>query len=387
VKWHRHRIRLRRAYALIATCLGLAGISALLIVAFHTGRGDVPGHTESAEFYVVIAYTGIPGGRGAYLAEVRRTGSGALTATLPPLPSGWHLAGGVSASTDPREFFVRATTTTGCSAASASSFFRFGVNGAGQISGFGPVGPRLNAFVSQFSVSPNAARIAFATSDCGTGPNGANAWQAAVHVMTLSSGQVVTWRNNDPGSAPARAVAQAGPMSWTKNGRMLVVEYQWVQGDPPFYLRVFGINADSPGGLARAHAHVLLSQDANCSMCVYQALIDPSGTALTVAAMRRLSTGKGFAKYRQWLITTNLTAHRSADVLFTSTRSGCGLAPILYAAGPDQGWILESGVQLGWIRGGRLVPLSPGTGWLLQSGADGCRLVRSGPLVAGIAST
>jgi hypothetical protein len=409
VKWHGRRNRLLHVYAPIA-CLGLAGISALLIVAFHAGHGGAPrlgggsrvagrdvqdaahggspiynGATAgNPGFYVVIAYAGTPRGRGAYLAEVRRAGSGAVTAILPPLPSGWHLGAGVSASTDPREFFVRATTA-GCSAASASSFFRFGVNGAGQISGFGPVGPQVHAFVSQFSVSPNASRIAFTTGDCGVGPNGANAQQAAVHVMTLSSGRVVTWWNDPASGAPVGAVAAAGPMSWTQNGRMLAVEYQWIQGDPPYYLRVLGINADSPGGPIQAHARVLLSQGANCGTCVYQALIDPSGTALTVTAMRQLSKGKPFAEYQQSVLTMALTAHRSASVLFTSTRSGCGVAPILYAAGSDQSWILQSGVQLGTISGGRLVPLPPGTGWQLHLGRNGCSLVRSGPLVTGIA--
>jgi len=70
--------------------------------------------------------------------------------------------------------------------------------------------------------------------------------------------------------------------------------------------------------------------------------------------------------------------------LFTSVRTGCGADPLLAGDGSGRNWILTSGVQLGRISRGHLVPLPPGTGFTLQDTPGGCRLRSSGPHVMGV---
>jgi hypothetical protein len=396
----------RWVYATAVLCLALAGAAVLLLTGGHAGRNGKTGKTASyrrnlmagglstyhgpaaavPEFYVVIAYTGTPGQSGTNRAEVRRTGSGAVTAALPPLPVGWYLGAGVSASTSNREFFVKAATTARCSAGSVTRFYRFFITGTGQISGFGPVGPEIRGLVGQFSASPDGSRMAFTTQACGIGPGGANAQQPAIEVMALSTGDIVTWRNTVTTATPGRVAGQPGPLSWTADGAVLAVDYHWRQSDGPQYFGVLGLDAKGSGGSLQAHSRVLLSQGGDCGTCVYKALIDPAGTALTAVAMQQLPASKQADEYREWVISIPLVTSRTgSSILFTATRSECGADPVLYGGGSAGNWILESGVQLGWVGQGHLISLSPGTGLLLRTSDGGCSLLQSGPLVAGIA--
>ena len=94
--------------------------------------------------------------------------------------------------------------------------------------------------------------------------------------MNLTSGAVRSWHNTVSAATPARVTTQIGAMSWTADGRTLVADYLWQlpEGSPD--LAVLGLDATSSGGSLQAHSHLLFSQGARCTVCVYTALTSPT---------------------------------------------------------------------------------------------------------------
>jgi hypothetical protein len=100
--------------------------------------------------------------------QVRRTSDCAITAVV-PLPAGWLMTGGISATASDRTFFAAAFSAKRCpvqagaggisSAPHATRFFRFTVNDrrAGHLT---VVGPPVSGIVGSIAVSPDGSRIA-----------------------------------------------------------------------------------------------------------------------------------------------------------------------------------------------------------------------------------
>ncbi len=157
--------------------------------------------------------------------QVRRTSDCAITAVV-PLPAGWALTGGISATAGDRTFFAAAFSAKNClaqagaggisSAAHETRFFRFTVNGQGRAGRLTVVGPPVSGIVGPIAASPDGSRIAFNASNTSfVGPgkvcSGGDAeGSAAISVIDLSSGKIHTWQAM--GMPPARPGPESLPV-------------------------------------------------------------------------------------------------------------------------------------------------------------------------------
>src|SRR5262249_39613970 len=139
--------------------------------------------------------------------QVRRTSDCAITAVV-PLPAGWVLTGGISATADNRTFFAAAFSARRCPvpagarglslAAPETRFFRFAINGQGRAGRLTVVGPPVAGLVGPTAVSPDGSRIAFNAANANfVGPGkaceGGEAEGAAIRVIDLATGKIRTW--------------------------------------------------------------------------------------------------------------------------------------------------------------------------------------------------
>jgi hypothetical protein len=317
--------------------------------------------TPPPPFYVTIVSMGPQ----LVTAQVRRTSDGQVTGTLPALPAGLTLGRSISVTADDRTFTVAAATTTVCPSAAPTQtrFYQFSVTSTGHVTGLRAVGkPVIGELVSEFAASPDGTKVAYAQQGC---PAPVSAmYVGVIHVMNLTSGAVRSWHNTVSAATPARVTTQIGAMSWTGNGRTVVVDYLWKPEEGSPELAVLGLDATSSGGSLQAHSHLLFSQDASCTVCLYTALISPGGSTLTAVgeiAVPPLPSEPGNPWYRLLVLRLSLATGRPSGILYRSAPlvgSYAGLVPVLSADGQAQHWLLwNDPEQYGWISGGKLIPL------------------------------
>jgi hypothetical protein len=322
--------------------------------------------TPPPAFYVTIVSTGITRtGRELMTAQVRRTSDGQLTGTLPALPAGWILGRSISVTADDRTFTLAAETPTVCpsSAPTQTRFYQFSVTSTGHVTGLRAVGkPVIGEPVNEFAASPDGTKVAYAQQGC-PAPVSAS-YVGVIHVMNLTSGAVRSWHNTVSAATPARVTTQIGAMSWTANGRTVVADYLWEPEEGSPDLAVLGLDATSSGGSLQAHSHLLFSQGASCTVCVYTALISSDGSTLTAVAetsVPPLPSHPGNPWYRLMVLKLSLTTGQPSGILYRSAPSVgayAGLVPVLSTDGQAQHWLLwNDPEQFGWISGGKLVPL------------------------------
>ena len=303
--------------------------------------------------------------------QVRRTSDCTITAVV-PLPAGWLLTGGISATADDRTFFAAAFSAKSCpvpagaggisSAAHETRFFRFAVNDQGRAGRLTVVGPPVAGLVGPIAVSPDGSRIAFNAADAsfvgpGTACTGGEAEGAAIRVLDLATGKIRTWQTPEMPPAPAGTSVTPHEVSWMADGRTLAVSYVWPTNPsgPQLSMAVAALDTTSSGGSLQAHSHLLWSQPQNCVFCVQEALISPDGKSLAAAAIQQTTYG-----YRTALLRIALPSGRYR-VLYESPAQTNSTSTFTQD-GSGQHVILVSGSQAGWIRAGKLVLLqAPGS--------------------------
>jgi hypothetical protein len=325
--------------------------------------------TAPPPFYVTIVSMGITrDGRELMAVQVRRTSDGQVTGTMPGLPAGWILGRSVSVTADDRTFTVAAETPTVCpsSTATRTRFYQFRVTSTGHVTGLRAVGkPVTGEPVSEFAASPDGTEVAYAEQGC---PEAASAGLTAgvIHVMNVTSGAVRSWHNTVSAATAARVTNQIGAMSWTADGRTLVADYLWQLPEGSLDLAVLSLDTTSSGGSLQAHSHLLFSQGARCTVCVYTAVTSSDGSTLTAVAASSvppLPSHPGMPRYRLWVLRLSLATGQPSGILYRSapsngTYNDGGLVPVLSADGQAQHWILwNDPEQFGWISGGKLIPL------------------------------
>jgi hypothetical protein len=296
--------------------------------------------------------------------QVRRTSDCAITAVV-PLPAGWLLTGGISATANDRAFFAAAFSAKSCPTQGGPSpnfappahetrFFRFAVNDQGRAGRLTVVGPPVSGIVGPVAVSPDGSRIAFnAANGNFVGPGGAceggEAAGDAISVIDLVTGKIRTWQSMDMPPAPAGTGVTPGAVSWLADGRTLAVSYVWPTSEtgPQLSLAVAALDTNSGGGSLQAHSRVLWSEPKKCVFCVQEALISPDGKSLTALASQQTADGS-----RNALLQSALPSGRYR-VLYESPLTQDGSGRYI---------IVVSGSQAGWIRAGKLVLLgAPGS--------------------------
>ena len=288
--------------------------------------------------------------------QVRRTSDGAVTSVV-PLPVGWSLTGGISATANDRTFFAAAFSAKRCSAAHETRFFRFVVNNQGRAGRLTLAGRPVTGIVGPIAASPDGSRIAFNAGNAsfagpGKGCGGQTAGGAAVRVIDLATGKIRTWQTPEMPPAPAGTSVTPGAVSWMADGRTLAVSYVWPASTsgPQLSVAVAALDTTSGGGSLQAHSRVLWSQPQKCVFCVEEALISPDGKSLTATANQQTAHG-----YRDALLRITLPSGRYR-VLYKSP-AATNSPPTITQDGSGQHVIFVSGSQVGWISTGKLVSL------------------------------
>ena len=388
------RRRMGRLRAWLVPVGAAAGVTAIILTAVtlagHPGtvpaRGTGPGQAPASAGPGITSLAGVPSDPGTrtppppfyvtivstgpelMTAQVRRTSNGQVTGTVPALPADWILGRSVSVTADDRTFTVAAETPTVCPSSSATRtrFYQFSVTSTGHVAGLRAVGkPVTGEPVSEFAASPDGTEVAYAEQGC-VAPISAASYAGVIHVMNLTSGAVRSWHNTVSAAIPARVTTQIGAMSWTADGRTVVADYLWEPEEGSPDLAVLGLDATSSGGSLQAHSHLLFSQGARCTFCVYTAPISSDGSTLTTVAaspVPPLPSHPGMPRYRLWVLQLSLATGQPSGILYRSapsngTYNDGGLVPALSTDGQAQHWLLWNDPdQYGWISGGKLVPL------------------------------
>jgi hypothetical protein len=312
--------------------------------------------------------------------QVRRTSDCAITAVV-PLPAGWLLTGGISATAGGRTFFAAAFSASRCPvqpgaggisvAVHKTRFFRFAVNDQGRAGRLTVVGPSVAGLVGPIAVSPDGSRIAFNASntsfagpgkDCASGQAEGG---AAVRVIDLATGKIRTWQSDTMPPAAGTGVTP-GAVSWMADGRTLAVSYVWPPNPsgPQLSMAVAALDTTSGGGSLQAHSRLLWSQPDKYAFSVQEALISPDGKSLTAAATQQTAHG-----YRNVLLQIALPSGRYRT-LYESPPETYSISTITQD-GTGQHVIVVSGSQAGWVRAGKLVLLgAPGSALQLSDGID-----------------
>jgi len=390
------RRRLGRLRAWLVPVVAAAGVTAIILTAVTlaghqgtipapgTGPGQAPGsagsgitslagvpsdpgtRTPPPPFYVTIVSRGLSrDGLQLMTVQVRRTSDGKVTGTV-PAPAGWILGRSISVTADDRTFTIAAQTQTVCpsSTATQTRFYQFNVTRTGHVTGLRAVGkPVTGEPVSEFAASPDGTKIAYAEQGC-VAPLTAASYAGMIHVMNVTSGAVRSWHNTVSAATPARVTPQIGALSWTANGRTLVADYLWQPEEGSPDLAILALDATSSGGSLQAHSHLLFSQNAHCTVCLYTALISPDGSTLTAVAetsVPPLPSHPAEPWYRLLVLQFSSATGQPSAILYRSgpsVGSYQGLVPVLSTDGQAQHWLLWNDPEgYGWISGGKLVPL------------------------------
>ena len=332
------------------------------------GVPSVPGtQTRPPAFYVSIVGMGLSrDGLQLMAVQVRRTSDGKLTGTVRGLPAGWILVRNISVTADDRTFTVAAQTQPVCpsSTPTKTRFYQFTVTSTGRVTGLRAVGQLVTGEpVSEFAASPDGTEVAYAEQGCAES-NSAMANTGVISVMNLTSGAVRSWRNTVSAATPARVTDQIGQLSWTADGRTLVADYLWVPPEGSLDLAVLSLDATSSGGSLQADSHVVFSQNARCTVCVYTAVISADGSTLITAAASAAPPSRrnpGTPRYFLSVVQFSLATGQPSGIWYRSGASDGayndgGLVPVLSADGPGQHWILWQDPEgFSWLSGGKQI--------------------------------
>jgi hypothetical protein len=366
----------------LAAAAGIVVIAAGTVIAAHlgsstgtdaaTGAGSNQTTTGTAaqaprpEFYLTVTYPA--SGQNVLQFQVRRINGGAVTGsrTIPAGGVGWggYLA---SAAGDRTFYFARYPCTT--NAVPHTTFDRITITNSGRISGFAPAGPSVQGMVTAFAVSPGGSQVAYNAlpGDCAGGGFMSPA-AGSVSVEDLSTGAVRTWQDTT-------AQGAVGRLSWTPDGRTLIVDEAPRGPERRVDLTVFALDPSaSGGGSLQAHSATLLRQNGSCSTCVATALAGPDGKLIELESQ---GTGQ---RTRMLVVSVPTRAGSPRTVLYAGPSGApsnaadntdlftdsSGQWPLLWPAGglsPRN----QAFVPAGWISGGRLHPL-PGVGRVSPQG-------------------
>ena len=329
-------------------------------------RRAAAGATGAAlpEFYMALDTNS----NGSVLA-VHRTAGGAVTASIgvPGLRTG-----NIAADASDRAFFV-ASAQSCTTAPTVSRFYRIMITVSGKISGLVKTGSPIQGTVADLAVSPDGSRIAYSLKPNVRCENYSTATvpQDVVHIMDLSTGSIRTWHNTATAASPARVLRMLGGLSWTPDGRTLIVSYlwagQWNLPDRDHNLAVLGLDTSSSGGSLQAHSRVLWHQE-SCVTCVREALAGP-GDSLTAVELRPV----GQQDTRQLVVRIPLTSGRPQTVLYSALAAmpATDLETTAVFADSSGQWVItwplidlnrpgKESIPADWISGGKLHSL-PGT--------------------------
>lgn len=329
-----------------------------------------PDSSAPPEFYLTLWPP--PDHPGTSVLQVHRTSDGTLTGSM-PFPGLMLQEGYLTADASDREFYV-ASWPSCTSAVPVSRFYRITITGSGQISGYHAVGVPVSGIVNALAVSPDGSRMAYAiqsTERC-VNPPFKEPSPSAVHIMDLATGSVRTWQNTVRTATPTRILELANGLSWTPDGRTLVVNYIWSAGDSPGRwqenVAVLALDTTSSGGSIQAHSRLLLHASPGCVTCLVDALAGP-GSSLTVSEVQTAGSNPRLKR----VVLVQLGGGQRDRVLFSSpvTDSSQVLSEPAIFADPSGRYLIiwpltdMSGqawttVSAGWISGGTVHRL-PGT--------------------------
>jgi hypothetical protein len=362
--------RRRRRPAWIAPVAAVASV--LLVVGLGIAvTGQLPGSGQAGgapavaalpRYYVEAGYSGT--------TVVRSTATGAVTARVPyPRPNP-ELTGLPTVAAARNGTFFLATLVRG---SNQERIFQFRLTGSGKVSGFaqvpGSIISEAGTNVDAMASSPDGSQLAISV-----GLNGGQSDQ--ITVINVATGAKSVWR----GGMGGLGLFTVASLSWTGNGRELVVLGQWCKtavfdnetcgSGPGRTAEVWALDPASGGGQLD-HGHLLLRQSARYPF-IAQAVISPDGSMITSVVLTGPATGivPRDVSVRQISVATKrqlgVLYRRRLPVLDSSLRAPDFLA--LSQDGAGQHWMLSCGLGLkppdregfnGRIDGGQLMPLPP----------------------------
>jgi hypothetical protein len=309
-------------------------------------------------------------------AVVRVTATGAVTDSI-PVPRVAHAPDGNITAAANGTFFAAAFTSP-----SQERIYRFGVTGAGKVSGFAPVPGSGTLGVDAIAASPDGSELAVATR---VGPFG----RARITVIDAATGRRTVWQ----GGLARRGFRgfDISSLSWTSDQQELVFTAQWC--------KLFEVNSQTcvkatSGGRRAAEVRalnpatgggqldsgpLLLRQSVRYPY-IASAAISPDGATITALVLRgpvRVSS-PGTVPDHLSVVQISAATGRQLRVLYQRLTG----PTFVWHLSPDASarqWLLD-GVDVygggdgprsqsrlgfnGWIGNGRLHQLQPAVGYL-----------------------
>jgi hypothetical protein len=314
------------------------------------------------------------------VAVVRSTATGAVTATL-PIP--YRDADPPVVAAGPDGAFYVAAFVRG---ASGERIYRFRLTSTGHVSGFSPLpGGLLGAgqMADSMAASPSGSLLAFGLAHT----FGNNPPPDQLVVINTVTGAKTTWRGGV--ARPGFKWLKIASLSWTGDGKKLVVLGQWTRMDSGFYsetgsagriAEVREIDLASGGG--RVSGGLLLLRQSALFPYIAQALISPDGSTITALVLRGGIVGSkqlgGIYPENMSVEQISAATGRKLRVLYRRSLGDTGEingapAPLLLSNDASgQHLMLNVGLCVGrctdgfngWIHDGRLIPLQPADGRL-----------------------
>jgi hypothetical protein len=345
------------------------------LAAVLTGRPPAPPGPAAGSFGVPRYYADMDfHGK----AVVRVTATGAVTDSI-PVPRVAHAPDGNITAAANGTFFAAAFTSP-----SQERIYRFGVTGAGKVSGFAPV-PGSGALADQvdaMAASPDGSELAVATKGGPFGP-------ARITAIDAATGRRTVWQ----GGLARRGFRgfDISSLSWTSDQQELVFTAQWCK---PFEVnsqvcekaasggrRAAEVRALNPaaGGGRLDSGQLLLRQSARYPY-IASAAISPDGTTITALVLHgpvRVPS-PGTVPDHLSVVQISAATGRQLRVLYQRLTG----PTFVWQLSPDASarqWLLD-GVDVygggdgprsqsrlgfnGWIGNGRLHRLQPAGGYL-----------------------
>ena len=337
------------------------------------GRPVVSSVTAPHRFYVESALGDV--------TVVRSTATGAVTAKL-PIP--YRDADPPVVTAGPGGAFYVAAFVRG---ASGERIYRFRLTSTGHVSGFSPLPGGLlgpGQMADSMAASPSGSLLAFGLA----GTYGHNPPPDQLVVINTVTGAKTTWRGGGV-ARPGFKWLKIASLSWTGDGKKLVVLGQWTRMDSGFYsetgpagriAEVWEIDLASGGG--RVTGGRLLLRQSALFPYIAQALISPDGSTITALVLKGGAVGSKqiSGTYPEDMSVAQISAAtgRQLSVLYrrrlgdTGEINGAPAPLLLSNDASGQHLMLNVGLCAGnctdgfngWIHGGRLIPLQPADGRL-----------------------